>query len=71
MKMQYLWQGHTLVSLDGKEKKKVSHGEIIEVPEELVARMRLSEFVSVVGKLKVETSDDGTADVTVKVKKTK
>ncbi len=33
--------------------------------------MRLSEFVSVVGKLKVETSDDGTADVTVKVKKTK
>lgn len=71
MKMQYLGQWHTLVSLDGGEKKKVSNWEIVEVPEKLIPRMIQSGFVSAVGKVKVEKVDDGSADVTVKVKKTK
>lgn len=60
VEMQYLGDGHTLVLLEGSEKTKVSNGEIVQVPVNLVSRLTLAGFV--VYDPNAPTLDEGTGD---------
>jgi hypothetical protein len=67
-RMQYMGLGHTLVSIDGA-KVKVSNGEIIEVAEETVSRLRVGGFVELQETVSTEVVDDGSDDVKIQVTK--